>query len=200
MEHRGRTLHRIVRAPIFRLLCLVGLLSLLSACGTTTIFATHEPMHPVSGYVTLKAEANGYVNRIELRMQRFSIDTATGIETPDTPLMLVKTCNPSSSADSLRCFYEAPWSGNHKMIEFEATAVGWLGATRVEKYKFASGIYGLQDSVGNLKPVPIRAKGDPQGKLDVVLVADPDLLNAMYVSGTNPDGDWDGFRWLLDDV
>lgn len=157
-------------------------------------------MHPISGYVTLKAEAKGSVNRVELRMQRFSIDPITGVETPDTPLLLVKNCDPLFPVGILRCHYLAPWSGHHKMIEFEGTAVSWNGSKRVERYKFASGTYGLVDEDGNLKPVPIRAKGSTDEKLDIVIIPDPDLLNDWYITAYNPDGDWDGFRALLDDI
>ena len=179
-------------------ICRAGALAAIALAGaacSTTFLTGHEPMHPVSTGVWLKAQATGMIDRIELRMRRYSIDPDTGVETPDTQMMVVEVCDPAFWVDTLRCSYRAPWSGDHKMIEFEATAVQWNGTKSVEVYKFASGEYPFPE-----KPVPIRVKGPTVSSLDVVIVPDDDLLNSFYVSGLNPDGDWDGFRWFLDDI
>jgi len=152
-------------------------------------------MHPVSGSVLLKAEATGLIDRIELRMQRFSIDPITGDETPDTPVMLVEVCDPSFAVQKLRCSYRAPWSGHHNMLEFEGRVLLWNGSTRTETYKFAFGEYPFDGM-----PIPVRAKGHPQESLDIVIIPDEDLLNDWYITSWNPDGNWDGFRSFLDDL
>jgi hypothetical protein len=178
-----------------RIAGLIALATLLSACATSLI-GSHEPMHPVTDSVLLKAEATGLIDRIELRIQRFSIDPISGVETPETPVLLVEVCDPGILLVSrLRCWYRAPWSGHYKMIEFQSKVLLWNGTSRTETYKFASGNYPFEGA-----PIPIRAKGDPKATLDVVIIPDSDLLNDWYVTPWNPDGNWDGFRSFLDDL
>ena len=180
---------------ILRTLGLVGCAAIASGCATS-IIGSHEPMHPVTGSVLLKAEATGLIDRIELRMQRFYIDPISGVETAETPVLLVEICDPGSiPVTRLRCWYKAPWSGHGKMIEFQSRAVFWSGFSRTETYKFASGIYPFEG-----KPIPIRAKGAPLESLDVVVIPSTDLLNDWYATSWNPDGNWDGFRTFLDDL
>jgi len=171
-----------------RLVLLAGLLFFQIGCSTT--FQTfHEPMHPIGDYTHLKASATGLIDRIELRIHRFTIDEL-GVETPDSSSpLLVKVCNPVLVVTQLNCIYTSASSGDNKIIEFEGKVVLWNGGTRVERYKFASGRY--PESLG---PVPIRVKGHPDEKLDVVIVPDSDLKNASI---TKP---WTNLRWLLDDL
>ena len=165
-SRKRRTKHYV------RLLVVFGSLLFFGGCSTT--FQTfHEPMHPIGDYTFLKASATGLIDRIELRIHRFTIDEF-GNETPDSvsPL-LVEICDPFFYVTSLICIYTSASSGDNKMIEFEGKVVLWNGATHVERYKFASGRYPEM-----LGPVPIRVKGNPVTKLDVVVVTDSDLQNS----------------------
>ena len=177
-----------LKPNLTRSLFLGALLSLHVGC-SSDFQTSHEPMHPVYGYVTLKASATGLIDRIELRMKRSSIDPFNGNETAETPLLLVEVCDPVLATKALTCTYEAAWSGHGKMIEFEGKAVLWNGTVRTETYRFASGIYPLAGS-----PIPIRVNLDPIEALDVVIVPDPDLLNPIYAYP------WSGFRNFLDDL
>jgi len=171
-----------------RLITLLGALIIQAGCSTT--FQTfHEPMHPIGDYTHLKMSATGLIDRIELRVHRFTIDDE-GNETADSmsPL-LVEVCDPFFYVTSLICIYRSASSGDNKMIEFEGKVVLWNGTTRIEKYKFASGRY-----PENLGPVPIRVKGNPVEKLDIVIVPDSDL------KGTSITKPWTNLRWLLDDL
>lgn len=170
---------------------LVVLGSLLVFGGCSTTFQTfHEPMHPIGDYTHLKASATGLIDRIELRVHRFTIDKF-GNETADSlsPL-LVEVCDPFFYVTSLNCIYSSASSGDNKMIEFEGKVVLWNGTTHVEKYKFASGKY--PEDLGPV--IPIRVKGNPVKKLDVVIVPDPEF--------ESPDSakPWTQIRWLLDDL
>lgn len=172
-----------------------GLALMSVGCSTGTILASHEPMHPGSRPVTLKAVATGHVDRIEFRVQRFAInaDELTKKdpelhETELTPPLLIWICNPPFFVKSLTCSHQLAFSGDGQIIEFTARAVFWNLSHDEEVYRFASGEFPVTNA-----PVPIRLKRKTANGIDIVFVPHTEVLPA-----TDPTAA--GFRAHLDDI
>lgn len=177
----------VINAALSRSTGLLLSCFLAAACTDTMLYSSHEPMHPITDYVYLKAEATGSIDRIELWLRRFDIvpDGAGKYkEVADGAKYMVWFCDPASYVSPLKCAYRQAFSGHHKMIEFEARAFYRNGVKRSETYRIASGRFIDADL-----PISIRTTGAPVESLDIVIVPDADLF-----------GDVNGFRYFLDDM
>ncbi len=171
-------------AGIFTILGMLATLASISGC-SIHIRSSHEPMHPLTEPLVIKATAKGYVHKIDLYMEKSRIG-ASGEQVVFSPMRIVNTCDPLFWKRSLTCFdVIAEPNGRHEdgvMIKFMAIATSPLGDTATETYEFASGAYPNAN-----KPIPIRVKGDPVEKFDIVLIR------------TN-EFDLEFFRHHLDDI
>lgn len=184
-------MHRSAQGPrIFSgWLLILGSLAILGAGCSSHIIASHEPMHSLGEPVILKAHAKGLVDRIELRIKRFNVESGTGEETAETDKELVVwVCNPFFIKNGLVCKHPIAFSGDAQVIEFHAKALYWNGKARHERYRFASGNYPL------VTPIPIRANLHPDNALDVVIVPEDDMRIDEY------DHSWSFLRTVLDDL
>ena len=167
--------------PIPLLFFVSGLISLLGGCSQAPVVASHSPMHPDNSQaVTFVGSAEGQVDRIDLSYERYSLSAVGGVLTQtlaqaDT---VVKSCNPAGSSSSLTCSHTMPSAfPANSLIKFTAKAYDSDNKSSTESYFFASGDYPLPDD-----PIPIRVKGDPPEKLDVVFIRDTDITASSFAS------------------
>lgn len=173
--------------PVLLLLCLgPGFMAKTSPVSSQTrlppldVFAAHAPMHPqTGGQVTVAARATGNLDRVVLRVQEFALSNGPNgsrVQTPRGAERIVRACDPAAPAPSITCGQNLSGfpAGTLVRLSTEAVAVG--GATTREAYFFAAGTYPWPRD-----PIPIRATGAPQGRLDVVFVPDTDITLASFV-------------------
>jgi hypothetical protein len=159
----------------------IAAMTLLSGCISAGVVAYHEPMHPSNTeYVMFRAEASGEVDRVILAYERFELSTGAGgahVQTLVDSLTTLNTCDPAGTVSTLTCTHTmtSTFPAN-SLIRFRATAVDGRGRSTTETYSFAAGEYPWPND-----PIPIRTKGDPGAKLDVVLIPDTDITLASFV-------------------
>lgn len=160
---------------------------MVTAGCSVQIVATHEPMHPQnSEAVILKAEGTGDIDRLVLAYRRCTLgENVSGNHKQTCPSSWItaQNCDPPGTESLVNCEYTV--SGGFpagSLIEYRAIAYGPQGNSATETYSFAAGNYPWPDD-----PIPIRVKGEPQAKLDVVFIPDTDITLSS-------------FRSLLDEV
>jgi hypothetical protein len=157
--------------------------SILTARADVALLASHTPTHPGSASpLSLRAEAEGDVDRVTLAYERFSLEEGPGGVVQPTlvePLTVVRTCDPPDAPASLLC-EETIAAGfpAGSFVRFTATVFGRDGTSRSETYSFAAGTFPWPD-----RPVPVRITGSLNDRLDIVLIPDTDLPLSDFVSG-----------------
>ena len=158
----------------------LGAAVFLVGCGDAAVVALHSPAHPSNTQaVTFKGDATGQVDRVQLSYERYTLSVSgTGeiVQTLADAETVVKTCDPSGNVSSLSCTHTMPSAfAANSLIQFTARVWDGDGTAVSETYNFAAGDYPLPND-----PIPVRVKGDPVTKLDVVFIPDTDITVASF--------------------
>jgi hypothetical protein len=147
----------------------------LAGCADASLMTTHAPVHPDTDTdVTLKAHAEGRVDKIVISYEVYTLTTGPGgahVQTLSRPMTEVETCDPPGNVATLDCLHIVPGGfPAARLIKLRAVVTGGNGETRSESYMFAAGTYPWPDD-----PIPIRVTGDPAKRMDIVFIPDTDL-------------------------
>ncbi len=164
---------------VVRLCALTAISCAASSCTVSLEMASHQPAHPIHEDVNLSAVATGRVDKIELWMTEYAIET-DGTLSETSPNSMLKSCNPAMWRSRLNCTTTMPLDSDHTLMVYEVRAFAFWGGRQTESYGFASGQYHhAEDDLLAMQedPIPIRINSyDIQGYLDIVMIPDPDLL------------------------
>lgn len=133
--------------------------------------ASHEPAHPTNQQTVTFVAVSPGAQRITLGFELFRLSqnpNGSRQQTQVSAFREVATCQAPSNGECRHPMASAFPAAS--LVRFRATAVNAQGLSETETYDFAAGAYPWPED-----PIPVRVKGRPIDRFDVVFIPDRDI-------------------------